>query len=373
MAYLMSNPPNPRPHGALRRALAVVLAVGLLAAAAPGVWADKRKDLESASHRSQRLERLAHEEQAAATRVRDELNVLAGQIEAARSALDRVKTKVRVLREQIRVRRARMHRLQDRLNERAAQVFMMGPGSQLEVFLFASSPSDALDRLTFVGAVSDRDMELSSRIAEVAAELAEDKAVLDVLLAERQELVAELTARNEELRLKLAEQERRIGRLERLHDEAAVLVQRLTTEIRAELLARGGDGIIGPLSVCPIDGPTAYGDTFGIMHHHPGWSHIHKGNDMMATLGTPVVAPFDGVVTQSSHVNAGMYVTVRGEEGFVYMMHLSRFGASGTVETGDVVGYVGTTGNASGPHVHFEWHPGNGVAVDPYPQLNEVC
>ncbi len=55
------------------------------------------------------------------------------------------------------------------------------------------------------------------------------------------------------------------------------------------------------------------------------------------------------------------------------MLHLSSFAAWGEVEEGDVVGYVGITGNASSPHVHFEWHPDGGAAVDPYHQLNEVC
>jgi murein DD-endopeptidase MepM/ murein hydrolase activator NlpD len=94
---------------------------------------------------------------------------------------------------------------------------------------------------------------------------------------------------------------------------------------------------------------------------------------MMAALGTPVVAPFDGYATHGAQATAGIYVKVEGPEGFVYMMHLMRLGDLGAVETGDVVGYVGATGNATAPHVHFEWHPNNAAAVDPYPQLNEVC
>jgi len=52
-----------------------------------------------------------------------------------------------------------------------------------------------------------------------------------------------------------------------------------------------------------------------------------------------------------------------------------RDGTLGKVTTGTIVGYVGNSGDAinSASHDHFEWHPGNGAAVDPFPYLNAVC
>jgi len=81
-------------------------------------------------------------------------------------------------------------------------------------------------------------------------------------------------------------------------------------------------------------------------------------------------------------------VYVYGSQGFVFNAHLSAYGATGHVTTGTIIGYVGSTGDATGPHDHFEWHPNiipkhlwvspygysliNG-AIDPYPYLNSVC
>ena len=79
---------------------------------------------------------------------------------------------------------------------------------------------------------------------------------------------------------------------------------------------------------------------------------------------------------------------VRGSIGYVYNAHLSRFGQLGNVSMGDVIGFVGETGDTSTPHDHFEWHPNVipsdwpesgygysvvGSAINPRPLLLQVC
>jgi murein DD-endopeptidase MepM/ murein hydrolase activator NlpD len=151
--------------------------------------------------------------------------------------------------------------------------------------------------------------------------------------------------------------------------------------------------IKGPLYVCPVQGQFSVGDDFGAPRYTGGY-HPHAGNDIFASTGTPIVAPFDGVASEDPNGLGGNAVKVFGRDGYVYNAHLSAYGRMGAVHAGDVIGYVGQSGDArtTPPHDHFEWHPyagptipwvstygyrtidsGTTLAVDPYPYLYEAC
>jgi murein DD-endopeptidase MepM/ murein hydrolase activator NlpD len=104
----------------------------------------------------------------------------------------------------------------------------------------------------------------------------------------------------------------------------------------------------------------------------------HKGADMMAAFGTPVVAPVDGFVEAHDESLGGLSYHLTGVDGaYYYGTHLSAYGAVGQVTAGTVIGYVGQSGNARGtpPHLHFEIHPaGRGTAaVNPYETIAVWC
>ena len=160
----------------------------------------------------------------------------------------------------------------------------------------------------------------------------------------------------------------RLARLEQfIHRRTVVLrTQRLTLTQWIQTY--------GIFEQCPVHGTHSVADDFGVWVIKPKVpKHINQGNDITAASGTPIVAPFDGVAEASSNVLGGLAVKVFGAQGYVYNAHLSSYGTLGDVKAGTVIGYVGSTGDAGGPHDHFEWHPGNGSAVDPYPYLMAVC
>ncbi len=171
--------------------------------------------------------------------------------------------------------------------------------------------------------------------------------------------------------------EQQLERIAELRAQERQLVKSIRARVRAvrstrNQLASWIESL--PFQRCPVFGSVSPADNFGVIREMPGTPrHVHQGNDIAAPTGTPIVAPFDGSAVASSSDLGGMQVKVYGAGGYVYNAHLSAYGKLGTVNVGDVIGYVGMTGNATAPHNHFEWHPGDGAAVDPFMYLAAVC
>jgi murein DD-endopeptidase MepM/ murein hydrolase activator NlpD len=131
--------------------------------------------------------------------------------------------------------------------------------------------------------------------------------------------------------------------------------------------SNAGSGI-----VCPVAGPRAFGDTWGAAR---SGGRSHEGVDMMSPGGTPLVAVESGSVQFKTTRLGGNSVWLNGNSGTRYFYaHLSAWeGSSRSVSQGEVIGYVGATGNTTANHLHFEIHPGGGRAVNPYPYVRAVC
>jgi LysM repeat protein len=119
--------------------------------------------------------------------------------------------------------------------------------------------------------------------------------------------------------------------------------------------------------VCPLDNPSFFND-WGFPR---SGGRYHEGNDLFIKYGTPVHAPVSGTVELKTGPLGGLQFNLHGSDGVEYLgSHLDSAGKKGKVAAGDVIGYVGTSGNAQGtsPHLHFGMYIG-GLAINPYPTL----
>lgn len=129
----------------------------------------------------------------------------------------------------------------------------------------------------------------------------------------------------------------------------------------------------------PSRAPLAVGSTsssYG-MRTHPvlGGARAHKGIDLAAPTGTPVYATADGTVGRADWFSSyGLYVALEhGNALETRYAHMSRLAvaAGQRVRKGDIIGYVGSTGRSTGPHLHYEVRVG-GEAVNPIPYMAET-
>ena len=277
-----------------------------------------------------------------------------------------------------------------------------GQISYWEVLFKANDFSDLLDRLNMIQEISAADRRRMQEISDTAAEVAAAQAVLEEEKLGLEQTRTELDEATRTLEEKRAEADAILTDLvakgqefEALMEESEIAQNELMLEIAAkekeydkakhqEWLATSvattkptvAAGSTTPSVQAPSSGgwvsPTTnytITSSFG-MRVHPilGYARMHNGVDMAAPKGTPVYAAKSGRVTAAGWENQmGNYVSINHGDGFASIyMHMTHFIVSkgSYVNAGQVIGYVGSTGLSTGPHLHFGISY-NGTYVNP--------
>jgi murein DD-endopeptidase MepM/ murein hydrolase activator NlpD len=249
------------------------------------------------------------------------------------------------------------------LDSRAALIYRRGAADPIEFVLGAASFEDLVRRFDYMRMISAADADV---VASVKRLQAKQK-------AQRAELVKEQKSSAKALALLRTRKDRLDSRLK----SKAAEFKRVKAQLDA---IRGGPNrpsgmasFPGPNGmVFPVVGSYYYSDTWGAAR---SGGRSHKGTDIFAPKGTPVVAILSGSVSTSNHGLGGKATYLTASNGWqFYYAHLDGWAVrSGHVKAGQIIGYVGNSGNAAGGacHLHLQVEP-HGSPVNPYPYLRAM-
>jgi murein DD-endopeptidase MepM/ murein hydrolase activator NlpD len=267
--------------------------------------------------------------------------------------------------------------LEEAFAVRAADVYKNGSGIPLQIVMAAGDMEDALARSTFLQAISSSDQATledleNSRIhlrvqrERFAAELAE----LEEMEASQRELLAEVQALRDTRAARAAQAASRVSGLEEERDDLEADQKRLKKLIE-ERRSTPVMGLLPSTSgyIWPICAPVT--SEYGMR-----WGRLHAGMDFGASSGSPIGASKAGRVIYAAYQSGyGNLTLIEHADGVVtaYAHQTSMYvGVGQSVGQGERIGTVGSTGNSTGPHLHFETRV-NGSAVNPRQFLSGGC
>jgi peptidoglycan hydrolase CwlO-like protein len=390
---MADNPADAR--SLVRRAFAALAALALVATVGQVAGAQTTEErLDAARAEFKRLTAEIEAQQGYLSQLGLEAARIAERLEVATGRYEQITEQLRNTTLQLRDAQDEYQDLQDRLESRVREAYITGPGSSIEFLLGATSLADLSARMEYVNAVTETDADLATDVQNLRNELSAQQEEQQDLQAKAAQALRKVEVQEAAINEKLAQQQAVLNDLHDKEARAEELVDDLEKRYKRELAALTGltfyaDGI---LKVCPVDVPRAVYDGFGAPRYAGGY-HPHAGNDIIAPMGTKIFAPFDGYARASTNTLGGYAVYVDGADGYVYNAHLMQPGYTGPVTAGQVIGYVGETGDTNTPHDHFEWHPnvtptnwpvspygysviqtgGSNPAVNPWPLLTQVC
>lgn len=267
----------------------------------------------------------------------------------------------------------------EKLKARMKVMYEYGTTSYLEIIMGAKSFSDLFTRIAAVQAIVRHDNNIIDDYSNQITALEEAKAVVELEQQEQIEARDILDAQQSKLeRLRneknqvVKQLENDIAALEKAEKQKENDAAALQSEINKALNKSSSKNLVytgNGKFAWPSATSTRVTSPFGYrIHPIFGTKKLHRGMDIGAAAGTDVLAAEDGVVLTAGYNNSyGYYVTINHGSGYVTLYaHNSKLLVSSgqTVSRGQVIAKCGSTGNSTGPHIHFEVQV-NGKLVNP--------
>lgn len=368
-----------------RRYIALGLSAFLLLTAAAPVLADELEDqLGDVQQRMNSQQNSINNAQQKVESVSEQLRVIQQQMDAAQAEYKSIQGQLSNTEQQIQVNTDILQKTEKSLaerttvlNKRARDIYKNGQVSYLEVLLGASDFGDFTTRMEFLQRVLKQDVSLFSQVKaerqlvlQKKAELEQEKTAILELQKAAVEKKQIMEARKQDREKVLASAMGDKEAAERAYQELMETSRRIEQMIRNSRRPSGPAGSTGSM-IWPYNGPIT--SEFG-WRTHPiyGTARYHSGLDIGADEGDPVVAADGGVVIHAGWLGGYGYAVIIQHSGSISTLygHNSQLLVSEgqQVRKGETIALAGSTGDSTGPHVHFEVRE-NGTPVSPWNYL----
>jgi septal ring factor EnvC (AmiA/AmiB activator) len=388
---------------AVALAASLALLAGLVATVAPNAFAQQGEQARLSTAREElaaigeQLRAAESEEQEADRALADAEAALAGIeriLNDVAAAVERQRASVRDAERRLAEVERDAEVLQDAFAGRIARLYMQGPELTIELLLSSGDADEAIARTVLLERLTEGDQVDLERLeaarigveaererfaaeqAELETRLEEQRLVreeADALRSERALSAVDARARTEQLVAQqddLEAEEERLEALIRAQQEEdrrrRAEAERQATAPSAGSSSSGGGGAVSSGGYAwPMCAPVT-------SEYGPRWGRVHRGIDQGASTGTPIGAAKAGrVIFAGWQGGYGNLTLIDHGDAVTAYAHQSRFavGQGAQVSRGQTIGYVGSTGNSTGPHLHLEIRV-NGSAVNPRQYLS---
>lgn len=368
---------------ALRRIICGLLAASMLAATAAtdykSEWEQAEKELAAEKEKYEQIENNKDKAQAQKQSLKNQQTIILDQIAQAMEQIDQKNVEIMNQEQVIAEKQADIDQRWGDFKERMQAMQVMHDSGAVAMITSAQSLYDLLTFSTTLQQISQKDTEVLEEMNAQKAELEAEKQELEQAKADLESAKAALDEKSSQLSANIQAQDATISKLDadaKAQEQVVAEKQKLADAAEAAYEqwvrenASSGSGTCAEGFIWPLPSAGRVTTEFGASQNVNGIiSTGHKGIDIAIAGGTPIYAAHNGTVAATTgHSSYGNVVMIDNGDGittlYAHMQSAAIVGVGQTVTQGQVIGYVGSTGNSTGNHLHFEVRV-NGVCQNP--------
>ncbi len=361
-----------------KRLLSILL-IGILCMG--GTFQSQASEIQKQKNKKEELQKEKNAAQQKQSSLTKKLKSVVSEMEKTEAKITKKENELEAKEEELMQAKVDENDQYEAMKKRIKYMYENGNTQMIEILFESKSIGELLNRVEYISTISEYDREKLSEFQDAVKEVGEQERAIKEEYEELETLQSSLITKEQEVKTMLEENSEELQKLakqlksttKKLDSlvKAAKDAERKQTEASSGYQSNAGDSVVSGNGkfAHPCPGYSRISSYFGYRDAPlAGASTNHKGVDFAAPQGTPIYAADAGTVVQACYSGkAGNFIIINHGDGTsTYYMHCYQMyvKAGEKVSRGQNIGSVGTTGNSTGPHLHFQVMQ-NGVPVNP--------